>query len=248
MIGVPVLLFEDPERAIEGELALVLRADGFEVSSVSSVEECLHLLAAALPLILIIDLGYADSMSLDACHQVRRRYSLPIITIADTRSPIDAITTLEMGADDHLVRPYRTSELVARIRAAIRRTRHQPPGVPVAGIPVSDTALTVGHLTIDPEARSVHLAGQPIQLSLKEFDLLYILMSNAGRVLSREAIIRYVWQREPSGDSSTVDVHIKRIRHKLHADGLPDPIVTIRGLGYKIDRAESQLIASRAAD
>ena len=149
-----------------------------------------------------------------------------------------------MGADDHLIRAYLTSELVACIRAAIRRTRHQPPSGPVAGIPISHTSLTVGHLTIDPEARSVHLAGQPIQLSLKEFDRLYILVSNAGRVLSREAIIRHVRQRELGGDSSTRCTSNASARRST-ADGHPDPIVTIRGLGYKIDRAESQLTVSR---
>ncbi|HWL44492.1 MAG TPA: response regulator transcription factor [Ilumatobacter sp.] len=234
MIGSAVLLVEDHQRARDSDLARVLRSDGFDVTSVSTVDACLDHLAAALPMILLIDLGYADPVALDACHQVRRRHSVPIIAIADNDSPIDAITTLEMGADDHVIRPYRSSELIARMRAAVRRTRNQP-----AGIPMADAALAIGHVSIDPEARSVHVEGRPIQMSLKEFDLLYLLMANAGRVLSRDTIIRCVWQREPGNDTSTVDVHIKRLRQKIDVDGQPSLIVTIRGLGYKIDRAVS---------
>lgn len=234
MIGNPVLLVEDGGRAHDGELARILRTDGFEVTSVSTVEDCLDQLAAGLPMVVLVDIGYADQVALEVCHQVRRQYSLAMITIADPNSPIDAVTTLEMGADDHVVRPYRTSELIARMRAAARRAHNAP-----VGLCATDPALIIGRVQLDPVARIVTAGGQPAPLSLKEFDLLHLLMANPGRVLSRDTIIRHVWQREPGSDTSTVDVHVKRLREKLDVAGEPSLIVTIRGLGYRVDRPAS---------
>lgn len=235
MIGLSVLVVEGEHRDRRGQLVHNLRSDGFRVTTASTLDTCLEQLAEANPAIVLIDVDLPDSDGLEACHQVRLRSQIPIIAIADPDSPIDAITTLELGADDHVLRPYRPSELIARIRAALRRATPSQ----ALSAPHSETAITIGHVTLDPAAHSVHIDGRPAQLPLKEFELLHLLMINAGRVLTREALLRRIWHREAGGDTKTLDVHIKRIRHKIDIDGgHASMIVTVRGLGYKLDPAD----------
>lgn len=234
-IGCPVLVVEHDRRLRHGELANSLRSDGFRVTTASTLSDCFDQLVTTNPDIVIIDLGFPDATGLEACHQTRLRSAVPIIAIADPGSPIDAITTLELGADDHIVRPYRPSELIARMRAALRRTtgqRIEPPLI--------DDPITIDHVTLDPHGHTVVVAGERVHLPLKEFDLLHLLMANAGRVLSRETIIQRIWHRSGSEDTKSLDVHIKRLRQRIDRDRTDSMIITIRGAGYKIESHDPQ--------
>jgi two-component system response regulator RegX3 len=158
---------------------------------------------------------------------------------------IDTVVGLEVGADDYVTKPYRIRELVARMRAVLRRRQGDAEQAPAAGEseqtrPVAGGALAVGELTLDPDAHRVQRAGVDISLPLKEFELLHLLMANAGRVLTREVLIDRVWGYDYVGDTKTLDVHVKRLRSKIEDDPAnPTRLVTIRGLGYKLERSLS---------
>ena len=167
----------------------------------------------------------------DVCRELRRRSKVPIIMVTAKGSEIDTVVGLEVGADDYVTKPYRLRELVARMRAVLRR---RPPES-VTRLP-SGEALEVGDVRLDPERHEVEVRGEPVRLPLKEFELLEILLANAGRVLPRDTLIDRVWGTDYVGDTKTLDVHIKRLRAKVEPDpSLPTRIVTIRGLGYKYD-------------
>jgi two-component system response regulator RegX3 len=145
---------------------------------------------------------------------------------------IDTVVGLEVGADDYIVKPYRIRELVARVRAALRRST-----VGADGELGSSSGVTVGDISIDPDQHIVTVRGKLTKLPLKEFELLYVLMANAGRVMTRDTLIDRVWGSDYYGDTKTLDVHIKRLRSKVEVDpGSPVAILTIRGLGYKFER------------
>jgi two-component system response regulator RegX3 len=146
---------------------------------------------------------------------------------------IDTVVGLEVGADDYIVKPYRIRELVARVRAALRRS-HTSGESPLG----SESSVAVGEISIDPDQHVVVVRGQVTKLPLKEFELLYVLMANAGRVMTRDTLIDRVWGSDYYGDTKTLDVHIKRLRSKVEADpASPVLILTIRGLGYKFEKA-----------
>jgi len=158
---------------------------------------------------------------------------LPVIVVTSRDGEADVAGTLRQGADDYVVKPYRMRELTARIRAALRRTLPAD-----SGSITSDSAVVVGDVSIDPERHVVVIRGDQTKLPLKEFELLYVLMANAGRVMTREQLIDRVWGSDYYGDTKTLDVHIKRLRSKVEPDpAAPRSIVTIRGLGYKFERA-----------
>ena len=148
-------------------------------------------------------------------------------------SEIDTVVGLEVGADDYIVKPYRLRELVARIRAALRRSSLTPTEIEEVGI----GTVSIGDVSIDPEQHIVTVRGEVTKLPLKEFELLYVLMANAGRVLTRETLIDRVWGTDYYGDTKTLDVHIKRLRSKVELDpAVPARVATIRGLGYKYEK------------
>jgi two-component system response regulator RegX3 len=157
---------------------------------------------------------------------------VPIIMVSAKGGEIDTVVGLEVGADDYVTKPYRIRELVARIRAVLRRAPGDGAG------DLGPGGLAVGDVVLDPDEHTVALAGEPLALPLKEFELLRVLLANAGRVLPREMIIDRVWGSDYVGDTKTLDVHIKRLRSKIEPDpAVPTRIVTIRGLGYKYERA-----------
>jgi len=176
---------------------------------------------------------------IDVCRELRRRSKVPIIMVTAKGSEIDTVVGLEVGADDYVTKPYRLRELVARIRAVLRRT-------PVdEGVALSGDAMTVGDVSLDPERHEVVIRNQQVQLPLKEFELLGLLLENAGRVLTRETLIDRVWGADYVGDTKTLDVHIKRLRAKVESDpSSPSRIVTIRGLGYKYEAPREGVAAS----
>jgi two-component system response regulator RegX3 len=169
----------------------------------------------------------------DVCREIRKKSQVPIIMVSAKGTELDTVVGLEVGADDYIVKPYRIRELVARVRAALRRSSAMGSG----GTIESGTSINVGDVTIDPEQHVVTVRGNVTKLPLKEFELLYVLVANAGRVLTRDTLIDRVWGSDYYGDTKTLDVHIKRLRSKVEVDpGNPTAILTIRGLGYKFER------------
>ena len=171
---------------------------------------------------------------IDVCRELRSRSNVPIIMVTAKGSEIDTVVGLEVGADDYVTKPYRMRELVARMRAVLRR-RPFDDAEPQAEIDLAET-LRVGDVVLDSERHEVTVRGEIVQLPLKEFELLALLLLNAGRVLTRDTLIDRVWCSDYVGDTKTLDVHIKRLRSKVESDPAnPVRIVTIRGLGYKFD-------------
>jgi len=169
----------------------------------------------------------------DVCREIRKKSQVPIIMVSAKGSEIDTVVGLEVGADDYIVKPYRLRELVARIRAALRRSSLTPTEIEEVGL----GTVSIGDVCIDPEQHIVTVRGEVAKLPLKEFELLYVLMANAGRVLTRETLIDRVWGTDYYGDTKTLDVHIKRLRSKVELDpAVPTRVATIRGLGYKYEK------------
>src|SRR5262249_35939231 len=168
---------------------------------------------------------------IDVCRELRRRSKVPIIMVTAKGSEIDTVVGLEVGADDYVTKPYRLRELVARIRAVLRRT-------PIDAVDGdgSPEAITVGDVALAPERHEVPIRGDAVSMPLKEFELLALLLEHAGRVLTRDTLIDRIWGHDYVGDTKTLDVHIKRLRSKVEEDPAnPTRIITIRGLGYKYE-------------
>jgi len=183
--------------------------------------------------IVLLDVMLPKLSGTDVCRELRKKSQVPIIMVSAKGSEIDTVVGLEVGADDYIVKPYRLRELVARIRAALRRSSLTPTEIDEVGY----GTVRIGDISIDPEQHVVTVRGTVTKLPLKEFELLYVLIANAGRVMTRETLIDRVWGTDYYGDTKTLDVHIKRLRSKIEADPAnPSQVVTIRGLGYKYEK------------
>jgi two-component system response regulator RegX3 len=182
------------------------------------------------PDLVLLDIWLPHKSGIDVCRELRTRSRVPIIMVTAKSSEIDTVVGLEVGADDYVTKPYRLRELVARMRAVLRRS-------PTADDDeAAGEVLEVGGLRLDPSRHEVHLHGDQVPLPLKEFELLELLMGNAGRVLTRETLIDRIWGPHYVGDTKTLDVHVKRLRAKIEDDpSRPARITTIRGLGYKFE-------------
>ncbi len=230
-----VLLVEDEESFVEA-LLVGLAREGFEVDVARDGAEALEQFAAKTPDIVLLDLMIPRISGLDVCREIRSRSQVPIIIVTAKGEEIDTVVGLEVGADDYVTKPYRLRELVARMRSLLRRsTWAGDPPDSVATIDAGDEdRIEIGEVTIDLGRHEVEVRGDAVVMPLKEFDLLSLLMDNAGRVLTRDVLIDRVWGSDYFGDTKTLDVHIKRIRAKIEDDPhRPARIVTIRGLGYK---------------
>ena len=184
---------------------------------------------AVRPDLVLLDVMLPRLSGIDVCRELRKRSRVPIIMVTARTGEIDTVVGLEVGADDYVTKPYRLRELVARMRAVLRRS----PGDDGEGDGDGGEALEVGDVRLDPDRHEVVIRGQPAALPLKEFELLAVLLRNAGRVLTRETLIDRVWGSDYVGDTKTLDVHVKRLRAKVEDDpAAPTRIVTIRGLGY----------------
>jgi two-component system response regulator RegX3 len=173
---------------------------------------------------------------IDVCREIRKTSHVPIIMVTAKSEEIDTVVGLEVGADDYVTKPYRIRELVARMRAALRRAQDATGEIEI----VSTSVVEVDSVSIDPDQHIVKVDSVELNMPLKEFELLYLLAVNAGRVLTRETLIDRVWGSDYVGDTKTLDVHIKRIRAKIEKDPAnPKRIVTIRGLGYKFEKPRS---------
>jgi two-component system, OmpR family, response regulator RegX3 len=221
-----VLVVEDEESFIEA-LNVGLAREGFRVQVARDGAEAIDVFDAVKPDVVLLDVMLPKISGIDVCRELRKRSRVPIIMVTAKGSEIDTVVGLEVGADDYVTKPYRIRELVARMRAVMRR----------AGDRVDDLtidAMQVGDVALDPEKHEVYIRGQLTPLPLKEFELLHVLLANAGRVMTREQLIDRVWGSDYVGDTKTLDVHVKRLRAKVEPDpAQPERIVTIRGLGYK---------------
>ena len=227
-----VMVVEDEEAFIDA-LVVGLQREGFAVEVARDGAEALSNFDKFNPDIVLLDVMLPKVSGTDVCREIRKKSQVPIIMVSAKGTEIDTVVGLEVGADDYIVKPYRIRELVARVRAALRRS--SGPGSEVFE---SSTSVSVGDVTIDTEQHLVTVRGQLTKLPLKEFELLYVLMANAGRVMTRDTLIDRVWGSDYYGDTKTLDVHIKRLRSKVEvAPSSPTSILTIRGLGYKFEKS-----------
>ncbi len=224
-----VLIVED-EESLADPLAFLLRKEGFEATVVGDGPAALAEFDRAGADIVLLDLMLPGMTGTDVCKQLRARSSVPVIMVTARDSEIDKVVGLELGADDYVTKPYSARELIARIRAVLRR------GTENEDSAIGDGVLEAGPVRMDVERHVVSVNGGPITLPLKEFDLLEYLMRNSGRVLTRGQLIDRVWGADYVGDTKTLDVHVKRLRSKIEADPAnPVLLVTVRGLGYKLE-------------
>ena len=231
-----ILLVEDEPSFVEA-LTVGLGREGFRVQVALDGADALAMFDALQPDLVLLDVMLPKMSGIDVCRVMRARSNVPIIMVTAKTSEIDTVVGLEVGADDYITKPYRLRELVARIRAVLRRG-----SVAAAGLEDSLERIEVGDVALDPTSHEVTIRGRDVQLPLKEFELLAILLENAGRVLTRDVLIDRVWGSDYVGDTKTLDVHIKRVRAKVEDDPAdPTRIVTIRGVGYKYEARKPAL-------
>lgn len=220
-----ILLVED-ERSLREPLAFLLEREGYRVSTAKDGPRALEAFEHEKPDLILLDLMLPGLSGTEVCRQIRTRSSVPIIMLTAKDSEVDIVVGLELGADDYVTKPYSSSELLARMRAVLRRRGELAADV--------DDVLTAGDVTMDVERHSITVRGEPITLPLKEYELLEVLMRNAGRVLTRGQLMDRVWGPDYVGDTKTLDVHVKRIRGRIEVDpASPVMLVTVRGLGYR---------------
>ncbi len=235
MSATPTVLVVEDEESFVDALSIGLKREGFRVEVARDGFEALERFDLVRPDLVLLDVMLPRISGIDVCRQLRKRTQVPIIMVTAKGSEIDTVVGLEVGADDYVTKPYRIRELVARMRAVLRRNARERDATPDLQ---GGGSVVVGDVALDPEEHLVTLAGQPLSLPLKEFELLHLLLVNAGRVLPRETLIDRVWGSDYVGDTKTLDVHVKRLRAKIEPDPAnPTRIVTIRGLGYKYERA-----------
>ena len=234
----PLVLIVEDEPSFAEALTVGLRREGFRTTVAGDGVTALERWKIDDPDVVLLDVMLPRMSGIDVCREIRSASDVPIIMVTAKTGEIDAVVGLEMGADDYVTKPYRLRELVARIRAVLRRTDHR--GEPAPAPDTAPAVLQVGDVRIDPDRHEVTVRGDLVHLPLKEFELLVLLMENAGRVLPRDVIIDRAWGRDYHGDTKTLDVHIKRLRGKIEEDPRhPSRIVTIRGLGYKYERSKA---------
>jgi two-component system response regulator RegX3 len=204
------------------------------VISVTDGFEAVQRFDEVQPDIVLLDVMLPRLSGIDVCRQLRKRSHVPIIMVTAKGAEIDTVVGLEVGADDYITKPYRMREVVARMRAVLRRSPNES-----GASELSPGSLAVGDVILDPDEHRVTIDGVDVALPLKEFELLHLLLANAGRVLPRETLIDRVWGSDYVGDTKTLDVHIKRLRAKVEPNPTsPTRILTYRGLGYKFDRVK----------
>ncbi|MGA1440631.1 MAG: response regulator [Ilumatobacteraceae bacterium] len=230
----PCIFVVEDEASFVDALRIGLAREGFRVEVATDGVEALERFATVRPDLVLLDVMLPRISGIDVCRQLRQISNVPIIMVTAKSSEIDTVVGLEVGADDYVTKPYRLRELVARIRAQLRRSTDRTDEIERPG----EAEIRVGTVVMDTDEHRVTVDGRPVSMPLKEFELLRLLLVNAGRVLTRETLIDRVWGADYVGDTKTLDVHVKRLRAKLEPDpSRPVRIVTIRGLGYKYERA-----------
>jgi two-component system response regulator RegX3 len=232
MAEAPLILVVDDEESYRDALSVALEREGFRVALAADGQEALDKFEETRPELVLLDVMLPRISGVDVCRELRTRSRVPIIMVTARSAEIDAVVGLEVGADDYVSKPFRLRELIARVRAALRRSSDDE---------TVDTAmqevLEVGDVRLDAGRHEVFVRGDPVALPLKEFELLELLLANAGRVLTRDVLIDRIWGPNYFGDTKTLDVHVKRLRAKVEEDpSTPTRVVTIRGVGYRYEK------------
>jgi two-component system response regulator RegX3 len=229
--GHPTVLIIDSDRRSRDELAATLSVEGFDVVSAAGGDEGIALVTSARPSLVLLDMQLPDSRALSVFRHISAISPVPVIMVTARNDELDAVLALEAGAADHITKPPRPRELTARIRAVLRRVGHQPPP---AHLPEPPSNYTLGPVSIDLGLRVTVVRGESIELSRKEFDLLALLVSESGHVVTRKQCMDTIWRDRAKGDSRTLDTHVKRLRKKIERNsGQPEHVLTVRGIGYR---------------
>jgi two-component system, OmpR family, response regulator RegX3 len=224
-----VLLVEDEESFIDA-LRIGLDREGFDVVVATDGAQAIEEFEASRPDLILLDLMLPKLSGIDVCRALRERSEVPIIVVSAKSEEIDTVLLLEMGADDFVTKPYRLRELVARMRAVQRRRVSAEPRLDGGAV------VEVGGVRLEPDTRRCYVRGTEVKLRRKEFELLHLLLANAGLVLTRDVLIDRVWGSDYVGDTKTLDVHVKRLRALVEPDPkAPSLITTVRGIGYRFD-------------
>ncbi|MGB9860080.1 MAG: response regulator [Moorellaceae bacterium] len=220
------ILVVDDEPAILELVTYNLEQAGFTTITATDGEAALKLAETEKPDLVILDVMLPKIDGFEICRTLRARGTTPILMLTARREEVDRVLGLELGADDYLTKPFSPRELVARVRAILRRVAESNTR--------ADGSIVVGDLVINPDSHEVKVRGQPVELTLKEYQLLKFLAENPGRVFTREALLDRLWEGEYFGDTRTIDVHIRHLREKIEEDpSSPRYILTVRGVGYK---------------
>jgi two-component system, OmpR family, response regulator RegX3 len=226
-VSTRILVVEDEESFLDA-LDFMLSKEGFEVLQAQDGISGLELFRREGADLVLLDVMLPGMSGTDVCRAIRTDSTVPIIMVSAKDTEIDKVVGLELGADDYVTKPFSTRELLARIRAVLRRR--------AGGDDSEEKVITAGPVRLDADRHVVTIRGEEVRLPLKEFDLLEVLVRNAGRVLTRAQLIDRVWGSNYVGDTKTLDVHIKRLRSKIELDpGQPEHVVTVRGLGYRFE-------------
>jgi two-component system response regulator RegX3 len=230
MTDAPLILVVDDEISYREALSGGLQNEGFLVETAADGTEAIERFDATRPALVLLDVMLPKISGLDVCRELRARSRVPIIMLTARSGEIDTVVGLEVGADDYVTKPFRFHELVARVRALLRRVTAEPEED-------APRVLEIGDVWLDAGRHEVLARGEPIALPLKEYELLEILMENAGRVLNRDFLMDRVWGANYFGDGKTLDVHVKRLRSKIEVEpSNPRCIITVRGVGYRYER------------
>lgn len=228
-----ILVVEDEESFVEA-LTIGLKREGFRVQIARTGTEALEKFRRTKPDLVLLDVMLPEMSGIDVCRAIRAESKVPIIMVTAKSSEIDTVVSLEVGADDYVTKPYRIRELVARMRAVLRRAP-----IEAAEIPDDDAIIEIGDVRLDLASHELRVREEVRPIPLKEFEVLQFLMENAGRVLTRDQFIDRVWGHDYVGDTKTLDVHIKRLRSRIEDDPAnPTRISTVRGLGYRYERSK----------
>ena len=222
------LLVVEDEESFSDALSYMLRREGYEVAVAATGLEALATFDRSGADLVLLDLMLPELSGTEVCRELRQRSNVPIIIVTARDAEIDKVVGLELGADDYVTKPFSSRELLARVRAVLRRGGDADE--------VASAVVEAGPVRMDIDRHTVTVNNEAISLPLKEFDLLELLMRNSGRVLTRGQLIDRVWGADYVGDTKTLDVHVKRLRAKIESDpGAPKHLVTVRGLGYKFE-------------
>jgi two-component system, OmpR family, response regulator RegX3 len=240
MADPPTILVVDDEQSYRDALSVALQREGFIVETAADGPEAIAKFEAARPALVLLDVMLPQMSGIDVCRELRSRSQVPIVMVTARNAEIDAVVGLEIGADDYVTKPFRLRELVARVRAALRRGPAEE-----GAFEAHADVIEVGDVRIDAGRHEVFVRDHLVAMPLKEFELLELLLLNAGRVLTRDVLIDRVWGPNYYGDTKTLDVHVKRLRAKIEPDpSQPSRIVTVRGVGY---RYEAQARSAQSA-
>ena len=229
-----ILVVDDEPVFIEA-LTISLEREGFGGIAAADGPAALKAISEKDPDLILLDVMLPGMSGIDVCREIRKSSSVPVIMVTAKGEEIDAVVGLEVGADDYITKPYRLRELIARIRAILRRSENSPKEDETTS---NSEVLGEGAVRLDLERHELSVDGELVSLALREFELLSYLMENSGRVVTRESLMQNVWGWDYIGDTKTIDVHVKRLRSKIESDpSAPLRISTIRGVGYRYERS-----------